>query len=262
MTLLPHEQLIVTPDVGSAARAGAERVVEILTGTVSREPSVALAGGKTPAAMYRLLTLPPFRTAVDWRRVQWFWGDERCVPPDHADSNYRMARETLLDPLEIDAARIHRMPADAADLSAAAREHEQTVRTVVREQENGIPSFDLVLLGIGADGHTASLFPGSDGLAEHERLVVAHYCPAPAAMRMTFTYPLLWAARHVVFLVCGPDKAEPMQQILSTVAPSSTPFGPQALASVHFEPPAAGIRFGHARVTWILDEAAAARIQK
>src|SRR5438874_5592932 len=119
--LKPNEQLCVLPDVSSAARAAAEHVVTILG--ASGRKSVALAGGRTPAAMYKLLTQAPLRERVDWTTIEWFWGDERCVPPDQRDSNYRMAMETLLSPLGIAAERIHRMPADALDLEPAAREY-------------------------------------------------------------------------------------------------------------------------------------------
>src|SRR5262245_12184562 len=122
LTLKPNEELLVQPDPASAARLAAERVATILSARGAK--SVALAGGRTPAMMYRLLTEPPLRGRVDWEHIEWFWGDERCVPPDHPDSNYRMANETLLGPMGVAADRIHRMPADAPDPDKAACDYE------------------------------------------------------------------------------------------------------------------------------------------
>ncbi len=238
------DQVLIGADPAAAAALAAERVVAALGGR--ERGAVALAGGRTPAALYRLLTVPPHRGAVDWRALDWFWGDERCVPPDHADSNYRMAAETLLAPLDIPPGRIHRMPADARDLDAAAGEHEAEIRRVVAPDAVGIPAFDLVLLGIGPDGHTASLFPGSTGLDEGDRLVVAHHAPGPDAWRMTMTFPLLNAAKQVLFLVTGEDKAPALQGILRRHDVSL---------------PAARLKPTHGRITWILDGPAARLVQ-
>jgi 6-phosphogluconolactonase len=254
--LRANEKLLVLPHPASAAHTAAEQVMRILFSgaacSAERAPrTVALAGGKTPAAMYRLLSEPPFRSAGDWTRIDWFWGDERCVPPDHPDSNYRMAMEALLTPLAVPPERIHRMPADAADLDAAAREYEHTIRRIAgpgvpdRATHSGAasaPELDLVLLGIGSDGHTASLFPGSEGLNERRRLVIAHHAPGPDAMRMTMTYPLLWNARHVLLLATGADKADAIRRSL-TQPPDTAP-------------PAARLREARGHILWILDAAA------
>ncbi len=251
--LHPNEELLVLPDPPAAAQAAAETVVQILSHREGRQ-SVALAGGRTPAAMYQLLTQPPLSERIDWHTIDWFWGDERCVPPDHPDSNHRMARETLLAPLGIAAERIHRMPADAADLDAAAWEYEEVIRNLVPENPQHVPELDLVLLGIGADGHTASLFPGSAGLHERERLIVAHHVPSLNIPRMTMTYPLVWAARQIVVLACGADKADPIKRVFNS------PVSSQQSAFSLETPPAAAVRAARGRITWILDTAAALQL--
>ena len=239
VNLNANEKLIIGQDLDDAVTQAAEQVTKILAGQGPR--SVALSGGRTPAALYAKLA-GPLRDRVDWSGIEWFWGDERTVPPDHADSNYRMARENLLEPLAIPAERVHRMPADAADLDAAAREYEQTIRQHVPAGADGVPQFDLILLGMGADGHTASLFPGSSGLNESQRLVVAHHVPSQNTWRMTLTYPVLLAAQHIVFLVTGADKAE----MLRTVLTSPLDAGP----------PSVRVRGAAGEVMWIVDAAA------
>jgi 6-phosphogluconolactonase len=239
VNLRKNEKLIIGRDLDEAVTRAAERVTAVLAGKGSR--SVALSGGRTPAALYAQLA-GAFRDRVDWSGVEWFWGDERTVPPDHADSNYRMARESLLEPLRIASERVHRMPADATDLDAAAREYEQAIRQHVPAGADGVPQFDLILLGMGADGHTASLFPGSSGLGESQRLVVAHHVPSQNTWRMTLTYPVLLAARHIVFLVTGADKTE----MLRTVLTSPLDAGP----------PSVRVREATGEITWIVDAAA------
>ncbi|HSW45251.1 MAG TPA: 6-phosphogluconolactonase [Phycisphaerae bacterium] len=241
--MIHWENVLAGADTDAAIHLAAGHVVAALNHPSGRR-CVALAGGGTPKSLYSALTQSPWRGRVDFSNVEWFWGDERAVPPDRPDSNYRMARETLLAPLGIDPARIHRMPADAADLPASAESYERTIRDIVPAGKSGIPVFDLVLLGIGADGHTAGLFPGSAGLNEQNRLVVAHEVPSLRMWRMTMTFPLLKAAARILFLVTGPGKAEIMSQIL----------GPQA------DPgrlPAASFCGLPDSVTWILNADAA-----
>ncbi len=235
--------MLIGGDVGAAAAFAAECVVKALSGE-GETRSVALAGGRTPAGLYEALARPPWREDADWGRVAWFWGDERAVSPDHPDSNYRMAREKLLDPLGIKSDHIHRMRADVADPGWTARAYERLIRELIPAGESGIPALDLVILGVGADGHTASLFPGSPGLGEARRLVVAHKVPSLGAWRMTLTLPLLRAARHILFFVTGSDKAEVVGRIFAGEA------DPMAL-------PAAGLREHAGTVTWVLDEPAA-----
>jgi 6-phosphogluconolactonase len=195
--------------------------------------------------LYALLASSPWRNRIDWGRIEWFFGDERTVPPDHPDNNYRMARETLLDPLSIASDCIHRMMTDVADLDRAARDYEHVLRSHVSQRSGeDIPVLDLVLLGIGNDGHTASLFPDSIALAERLRLVVPNYVSSQKTWRMTLTYPVLWAAGEVLFFVTGASKAEAVARI----------YDPNA-DMVRL--PSVGLRKATGRVIWILDSDAA-----
>jgi 6-phosphogluconolactonase len=197
--------LVVAPDV--------ERLVPLASAAIARAADaaiavrgrfrIALAGGSTPRALY-----PALVGSVDWTRADVLFGDERAVPPDHPDSNYRMARETLLDPARVPSANVFRWRAEDPDLDGAARAYEKELTAA------GPPYLDLVLLGLGPDGHTASLFPGTAALTEKQRLAVAVDVPALATRRLTLTYPALLGAREVFFLVTGAQKAEPLADIL------------------------------------------------
>lgn len=243
--LRSSERLLVGGDGAHAARLAADDLVEGLTG--GGPFAVALAGGSTPAMLYRTLAAAPYRDHLAAHDIEWFWGDERAVPPDHPDSNYRMAVETLLAPLEVPPERIHRMPAGAPDLDTAAADYEQALRRIVAAGPDEIPILDCILLGVGLDGHTASLFPGSAALSENQRLVVANYAPGLNSWRMTMTYPLLLSARRVIFLVTGADKAPIMGRLLAE---------PPA------DLPAARLRDARGRVDWVLDTAAARLVSR
>lgn len=207
--------------------------------------NVALAGGSTPGPVYELLAED---SDIDWQRCRIFWSDERCVSPEHSDSNYRMVRETLLD-------RLPRAPGLVARMSGelppelAARDYESTIREFVQAEEDGIPRFDLVLLGMGDDGHTASLFPGSQALDETDRLVVADYVSQFEADRLTFTYPLLNAGRHVLILVSGASKSPTLNAVL---------MGPHQ-PSVF---PVQGVQPSDGQFRWLVDAAAAQFYQR
>lgn len=224
-------------DTAATCNEAARRFASICDEAVERCGvfRVALAGGSTPRLLHERLTQPPYRAAIAWEHIDFFWGDERCVPPDHRDSNYRMARETLLAPLGIASERIHRMPADAHDLDAAAREYEREIsESFGLEAPGQLPRFDLILLGMGDDGHTASLFPRTPALDERERWVVANPVPDLDSARMTFTYPLIDNAAHVLFLVCGAAKAAALRDVIE--GPSdSTRLPSQAVAPVDGE---------------------------
>jgi 6-phosphogluconolactonase len=175
--------------------------------------SVALAGGSTPRNVYRLLSDEPFRSRVVWDQIQFFWGDERHVPVDHPDSNYRMAAETLLSKVPVRARNIHRMHGEIRDADLAAREYEDVMRTSFNVRD-AAPRFDLILLGLGGDGHTASLFPGTPALAERQRWCVANWVNTLSAYRLTLTLPVLNAARVVLFTVSGSEKASIVRDVL------------------------------------------------
>lgn len=192
-------------------QAVAEAIAHGVSDALCRQErfSLVLSGGNTPRALYRLLA-DAYQTRVDWRRVHLFWGDERYVPHDDPASNFRMARETLIDPLGIPPENVHPMPTNAPSPDEAARLYEQELRAFFGQSTR----FDLILLGMGADGHTASLFPGTPALKEHRRWVTVGEAPVEPRVRLTLTLPVLNAARVVYFLVTGADKAEMVRRIL------------------------------------------------
>jgi 6-phosphogluconolactonase len=213
--------------------------------------TVALAGGSTPKELYRLLAaLPP--GAVPWDRVFVFFGDERHVPPDHPDSNFRMASEALLSKVPVPRGNVFRVPAENPDAAAAARAYEQTLREFFGvEAESGktaeVPRFDLILLGMGPDGHAASLFPHSPGLKEHSRWVIANRVEKFQTERITLTYPVLNGAACVLFLVSGVEKREALFQVLRGE------YAPE-------EYPSQAIRPVNGKLIWMMDQAAAAKL--
>lgn len=204
--------------------------------------SVALAGGSTPEALYRLLAAEPFVSRLDWRAVHVFWGDERSVPPDHSDSNYRMARESLLAHVPVAPENIHRIQGEI-DAAQAALAYEDALRAHFA----GPPRFDLILLGMGEDGHTASLFPGAPALAERVRLAVPVHAAHLGSWRVTLTYPVLNAAAAVLFVVSGSSKAATLRAVLE---------GP----SRPTELPAQGVRPHAGRLMWLADASAAEQL--
>jgi 6-phosphogluconolactonase len=205
---------------------------------------VSLSGGSTPRAMHTQLA-EAHRHEVDWTRVEFFWSDDRLVPPDDPGSNYRMARETLLDPLGVGADRVHRVRGEAGDALVAAGEYAREIASVA-PIEAGLPVFDLVLLGMGDDGHTASLFPFTDALGADDEWVAPGRAPKPPVDRVTFTFPVIHAARAVRVLVNGADKAAVVADVLHG------PPDPRRL-------PAQRILESRGDLRWILDAAAAAR---
>ena len=223
---------------------------------------VALSGGSTPEGLYRELAsrhtaaAPGVTTdalSVPWSQTHIFFGDERYVPHDDPQSNYRMAREALLDHVPVPPNQVHPMPTDATDPKVAAAAYEQTVTEVLGTQysvlSTHIPRFDLILLGMGPDGHTASLFPGTDAVHEEHRLVVAPWVAKFETFRLTVTPPLLCHARAVLFLVSGAAKADTLREVLE---------GPYDPARV----PSQVVRPVDGRLTWLVDAAAAAKLTR
>lgn len=212
-------EIIVLRDTHAVARAAADRFVALAANAVRRRGTfrVAISGGFTPRAAYAHLVAPPRSGAVDWSRVEIFWVDERAVPPDHPDSNFGAARTGGLSRVPgLRRGAVHRMPAERADLDRAAHAYQREIaRAFGADPDGPPPRFDLVWLGMGHDGHTASLFPGSTALAERRRWVVGTWAPGPDAWRMTLTYPIINAARAVLFTVCGPDKARAFASVAS-----------------------------------------------
>jgi 6-phosphogluconolactonase len=206
--------------------------------------TVALAGGSTPKRLYELLAAPPFRDRVRWTSVECFFGDERTVPPDHPDSNYGMARRALLDHVPCTS---HRMAAERDDAEGYAR----LLGERIAKRRDGVPVLDLVLLGMGDDGHTASLFPGTAALAERERWVVMNDVPQLHTRRMTLTYPVLNAAERVWMLIAGAGKRARVAECLSASARDDDP--PRH--------PILGVRPVAGELIWHLDRAAAGSLQ-
>jgi 6-phosphogluconolactonase len=228
------------------AEAAAREVLAAAEAAVAEHDrfTIALAGGDTPRASYERLALPPLRDRMPWARTWVFFGDERGVAADHRDSNYRMAHEALLSKVPVPPAQVFRIRGEAEDPEEAAAAYARTVAQVFQSRRGELPRFDLVLLGLGIDGHTASLFPGSPVLKEVFRTVAAvHASAASIAQRFTLTLPILNAAERVIFLVSGAEKAKVVKSAL----------GPHGATL-----PAGMVRPAEGRVLWLVDRAAAA----
>ena len=247
---MPGPDLRTFASLEELSRAAAARFAEFCQERLARDSifTAALSGGSTPKRLYEILGGPEFSGSIPWPRVHLFQADERCVPPDHAESNYRMIRETLLDRVRIPQSNVHRVQAELANPEESAEFYAQELNRMFRPKPGGIPNLDLVFLGMGPDGHTASLFPGSAALAERVKWVSANFVEKLHANRVTLTYPLLNAAREVIFLVAGHEKAETLRQVLEG------PHEPERL-------PSQGIRPADGRLSWYVDAAAAGRLK-
>lgn len=238
--------VVILPDPGALAHEAARRFVALAREAAESRGrfSAALSGGSTPGGLYRLLAEEPYRSQVPWEAVHLFWGDERCVPPDDPGSNYRLAEEILISQVPIPPENVHRVRGEL-EPSSAARDYEHEIQDFFCGPH---ARFDLILLGLGEDGHTASLFPGSPALAETERLVVAAtavYQDRPA-QRVTLTLPVLKSARQVLFLVAGSAKAGVVQAVLE---------------GTDERLPAWQVQPGAGDLTWLLDAQAARLIE-
>src|ERR1035438_3888099 len=238
----------VEPDAEALARRAAQYFVEMAGEAMDygKRARIALSGGSTPKAAFEMLADPnqPWRGRMQWENLDLYWADERAVPPDDADSNYRMTREALLDHVPLLPCQIHRMEGELEPELAAAR-YESELRDSFRIEGADIPRFDLIALGMGPDGHTASLFPGTEALHEMSRLVTANHVPQKNTWRITLTWPVINQARSVFFLISGADKAEILKEVLT--GPRDVERLPSQLIW-----PSSGI------LTLILDKAAAA----
>ena len=242
------------PDTVRLMRAAAEHFVTLAAKCIDTHGrfAVALSGGSTPKTMYELLATPDFSERVDWSHVHIFWGDERCVPIDHIESNYRMACETLLEHIPIPSSNIHRIHSEMEPERAAA-EYNLTLHTFFAQYpeckanncDEPTARFDLILLGMGDDGHTASLFPSTKVIHQQKRWVIAHYVEKLNAWRVTLTPVVINAAADVTFIVSGKEKAEKLRQVLNG------PYQPEVLPAQIVRPPA-----GH--LLWLVDAEAAA----
>jgi 6-phosphogluconolactonase len=229
-------------------QAAAEELLRIATDAVAKRGrfTIALSGGSTPKNLYTLIAANASAT-LPWAQMFFFWGDERHVPPEDADSNYRMAKEALLSKVPIAPGNVFPVPAEMQDAAAAADAYEQTVRKFFGLAPDEFPRFDLILLGMGPDGHTASLFPETAALQEKSRLVVANWVEKLKASRITFTLPVLNAARCVAFLVSGEDKAAVLHEVLEGSAP------PEKYPSKLVKPT-------NGKLIWFVDRSAASQL--
>src|SRR5215468_979247 len=209
MSKTDREVRILT-DANAIAQTAAAEFVEAAREAVCLKDSfsVALAGGSTPKALYGLLlNNGPLRTMVPWSKIQFFFGDERHVPPDNADSNFRMASEAMLAKAPIDSKQVHRIKGEIKSAADAAEEYEKDLRMSFRLEAGALPRFDLVLLGMGPEGHTASLFPGTTALKEQQRLVVSNWVGKLYTNRITLTPLVMNNAARIIFIAHGAEKA-------------------------------------------------------
>ena len=234
-------QLHIHPDTDTLFTAAAEHFIHHTRHSIDKRDAfhVALAGGSTPQELYRLLALPSHAVQIDWSRVHIYFGDERCVPPDHSQSNFRMAQETLLDRIAIDSEHVHRIRGELPPPQAAS-EYDALLRAS--------PPFDLVLLGMGDDGHTASLFPSTEVLEEQHTLAKEVYVEKMESWRITLTYPVFNHAREIMVLVSGAQKADTVATALTDTS-RTTPLPIQRLNPT-------------APIQWFLDQPAAHLLEK
>jgi 6-phosphogluconolactonase len=236
----------ILSNIDAIAKRAAQDFLQSATHAVSEKGSfsVALAGGSTPKALYSLLaTDAALRSQLPWDKIYVYFGDERSVPPDHADSNFRMATETMLSKVPIKPEQIFRVKGEYKDTDKAAQEYEQALRTSFKIAEGQFPRFDLVFLGIGNEGHTASLFPGTKALHETKRLVVRNWVGKLYTNRITLTAATINNAARVIFMVTGADKTLALKGILEG------PYEPDQLPAQLIQPP-------NGKLTWLVDTVA------
>jgi 6-phosphogluconolactonase len=236
-------EIRVTTDTEDLFGYAAETFVETAREAIGQRGifTVALSGGSTPKGFYHLLTTDDYRTRVDWKNVRFFFGDERFVPPAAEQSNFRMALQSLFKPLAIDLHNIFRWKTEISDPKTVARQYEQTILENAAKEP---PYFDLFLLGMGPDGHVASLFPSTKALTESQHLAVPNWVEKLKSWRLTMTYPVINNSRNVMFLVAGEAKADAVKEVLEG---KKNPD--------HF--PAQSVRPKDGRLMWFLDEHAA-----
>jgi 6-phosphogluconolactonase len=246
MSAAPDVRRLSTPQ--ELFHAAAEEVLTVAQKAISERGrfTIALSGGSTPKNLYTLIAANA-STSLPWNQIFFFWGDERHVPPDNPDSNYRMAKETLLSKLPVPAANIFPIPAENPDAKAAAAAYEQTLLKFFGVPAGETPRFDLILLGMGPDGHTASLFPETEALQEKSRLVVANWVEKLNASRITLTLPVLNASRNVLFLVSGADKATVLREVLEGSVPGE-------------KFPSKLVRPSQGKLIWLVDRSAASEL--
>jgi 6-phosphogluconolactonase len=243
---MPEKRIKVFPDLETLSREAAIFFLQHAVEAVERKGrfSVALAGGSTPRILYRLLSTPEFSGRIPWPDLHLFWGDERCVPPEHEESNYGMAYAELLSGISLSKENIHRMRGEIEPEEGARMYERELIHFLKDGKEEGL---DLVLLGLGQDGHTASLFPYAPALKETERMVVHSYSRERGQDRLTLTLPFLNRSQTILFLVAGEGKAKILERLLKEGGGLE-------------EIPARGVEPAMGEVRWFLDQAAASRL--
>lgn len=244
-------EIRIYPGLEEMGQAAAEMIVREGNEAIARRGRflMVLAGGSTPRSLYAQLAGDEFRSKLDWAKVHFFWGDERAVPPIHLDSNFRMARETLLSKIAIPQDHIHRILSEKTVTSEAAKSYAAVLRGFFNLKDGEWPRFDVVLLGMGPEGHTASLFPGNPAVQETQQLVMAPWVDQMKCYRVTLTPPALDHSGHVVFFVAGADKAAAVRAVLEGE------FHPETY-------PAQIIQPVDGQLIWILDRSAASQLSK
>lgn len=245
-----NQKIKIVADAEAMGRAAAETLVKHISESLQTRDvySIALSGGSTPRRLYRLLAGDSeLRGKIPWKRVHFFWGDERHVPPDHPDSNYHMAFEAMLSRIPVPPANIHRIHAEDPDADQAAGDYARDIRRFFDIASGEIPRFNCVLLGMGSDGHTASLFPGSPALGEQKRLVVANWVEKFQSYRITLTVSVFNNADLILFLVSGKQKADALQAVLEG------DWAPDRYPAQRIQPK-------HGSMLWFLDRPATKRL--
>ncbi len=246
-----HGVIRISPDHSLLMTTAADLFVTVVSEAIAARgrAEIALTGGSTPRDLYELLATPEYAQRIDWQHTEIWFGDERCVGPDDPESNYGMANKALLSHVPLPAALVHRMEGEAVPPESGARRYEEELRAAFNLAQGALPRFDLIWLGLGPDGHVASLFPGTEALEVTNRLVVANHVPQMNTDRITFTFPVLNAAALVAFLVAGEEKAPIVARILEEDrATAQTLLPSQRIAPTN------------GQLLWLLDMAAAGQL--
>lgn len=240
----------IFPDIEELNNFAAEKFVETAARAIEKQNyfSIVLAGGSTPKSLYRLLSRNEFNNQIDWTKVFFFFGDERNVLPDDEESNYQMANENLFKPLQIADEQIFRWQTELKDAEEIAGDYETSAKVFFALSENELPRFDLILLGMGADGHTASLFPYSEALHETDKLAAANWVENLQTTRLTLTFPVINNASNIMFLVSGTEKAEALREVLQG------DYQPDQF-------PAQKVKLNNGNLLWLIDSDAARLLQ-
>jgi 6-phosphogluconolactonase len=245
-----NREVRILPDVNAIARRAAEKIVEAAATAVKERGvfTISLAGGSTPKTLYNLLaTDPVFKSQMPWDKTQFFFGDERHVPPDDSESNFRMANESMLSKVPLKAEQVSRIKAEYEDSEKAALEYEQALRSWFKLSSGQLPRFDVLLLGMGDEGHTLSLFPGTKALHDNGRLVMSNWIGKFFTQRITITAPVASNSALAIFMVTKADKALALKGVLEG------PYEPEQLPSQSIQPT-------NGKLLWLVDTTAASKL--